>query len=43
MSTYLVALFIGEMDSLEDSVDGVRLRIYTAKGKSARARYAASR
>jgi aminopeptidase N len=40
MSTYLVALFIGEMDSLDDAVDGIRLRIYTAKGKSARARYA---
>jgi len=39
MSTYLVALFIGEMDVLEDSVDGIRLRIYTAKGKSGRARY----
>ena len=40
MSTYLVALFIGEMDKLEDSVDGVALGIYTAKGKAARARYA---
>jgi len=40
MSTYLVALFIGEMDVLEDSVDGILLRIYTAKGKRERARYA---
>src|SRR5262249_51295559 len=40
MSTYLVALFVGEMDVLEDSVDGIKLRIYTAKGKRARARYA---
>jgi aminopeptidase N len=40
MPTYLVALFIGEMDVLEDSVDGIALRIYTAKGKRERARYA---
>jgi aminopeptidase N len=40
MSTYLVALFVGEMDVLEDSVDGIALRIYTAKGKRERARYA---
>ncbi len=40
MSTYLVALFVGEMDMLEDSVDGIRLRLYTAKGKGGRARYA---
>ena len=40
MSTYLVALFIGEMDVLEDEIDGIRLRIYTAKGKRERARYA---
>ena len=40
MSTYLVALFVGEMDVLEDEVDGIRLRIYTARGKSGRARYA---
>ena len=40
MATYLVALFVGEMDVLEDSVDGIRLRLYTAKGKGGRARYA---
>jgi aminopeptidase N len=40
MATYLVALFVGELDVLEDSVDGVRLGIYTARGKSDRARYA---
>jgi aminopeptidase N len=40
MPTYLVALFIGEMDVLEDSVDDIQLRIYTAKGKRERARYA---
>src|SRR6266850_2394721 len=40
MSTYLVGLFVGEMDLLEDSVDGIRLGIYTVKGKRERARYA---
>ena len=40
MSTYLVALFVGEMDLLEDSVDGIRLGIHTVKGKRERARYA---
>jgi aminopeptidase N len=40
MATYLVALFAGEMDRLEDEVDGIRLGIYTPKGKLGRARYA---
>ena len=40
MPTYLVALFVGELDVLEDSVDGIALRIYTTKGKAARARFA---
>ena len=40
MSTYLVALFVGEMDLLEDSVDGIRLGIHTVKGKRERALYA---
>src|SRR2546427_2352654 len=40
MSTYLAALFVGEMDLQEDSVDGIRLGIYTVKGKRERARYA---
>jgi aminopeptidase N len=40
MPTYLVALFVGELDYLEDSVDGIALRIYTTKGKSARGRFA---
>ena len=40
MSTYLVALFVGEMDLLEDGVDGIRLGIHTVKGKRERARYA---
>src|SRR5262249_21832869 len=37
MPTYLVALFIGEMDEVRDSVDGISLGIYTAKGRAARA------
>jgi aminopeptidase N len=40
MASYLVALFVGEMDRVEDEVDGVRLGVYTAKGKLARARVA---
>jgi aminopeptidase N len=40
MPTYLVALYVGELDFLEDSVDGIALRIYTTKGKSARGRFA---
>jgi len=40
MPTYLVGLFVGEMDLLEDSVDGIRLGIHTVKGKRERARYA---
>ncbi|HUL93516.1 MAG TPA: M1 family metallopeptidase [Burkholderiales bacterium] len=40
MSAYLVALFVGEMDALEEDVDGIRLRIYSAKGKRESARYA---
>jgi aminopeptidase N len=40
MPTYLVALFIGEMDSLQDEVDGIKLGIYTVKGKAAQAGFA---
>jgi aminopeptidase N len=40
MASYLVALFVGEMDRVEDEVAGVRLGIYAPKGKLARARYA---
>jgi len=40
MPTYLVALFIGEMDSLQDEVDGIKLGIYTVKGKAAQAHFA---
>jgi aminopeptidase N len=40
MPTYLVALFVGELDVVEDSVDGIPLRIYTTKGKTAHARFA---
>jgi aminopeptidase N len=40
MATYLVALFIGEMDALSDEAEGIRLGIYTARGKADRARYA---
>jgi aminopeptidase N len=40
MPTYLVAVAVGEFDALEDSVDGIPLRILTAKGKKDDARYA---
>jgi aminopeptidase N len=40
MPTYLVAVSVGQLDALEDSVDGIPLRILTAKGKRAEARYA---
>ena len=40
MPTYLVALSVGEFDSLTDSFDGVPLRILTARGRSHEARYA---
>ena len=31
MPTYLVALVVGELDSLQDEVDGIKLGIYTVK------------
>jgi aminopeptidase N len=34
MATYLVALICGRMDSIEDQVDGVKLRIFTIPGKA---------
>jgi aminopeptidase N len=40
MPSYLVAVSVGQFDALEDSVDGIPLRILTAKGKRAEARYA---
>jgi aminopeptidase N len=40
MPTYLVALSIGEFDTLSDSYDGIPLRILTAPGRATEARYA---
>ncbi|MEO8345614.1 MAG: M1 family metallopeptidase [Betaproteobacteria bacterium] len=40
MSTYLVTVTVGQFDVLEDAVDGIPLRILTAKGKRDDARYA---
>ena len=40
MPTYLLALFAGEFEKLEDSADDVRLGIYTTPGKRAQALYA---
>ena len=40
MPTYLLALFAGEFEKLEDEVDGVKLGIFTTPGKKEQARYA---
>jgi aminopeptidase N len=34
MSTYLVSLICGHLDSIEDQVDGVKLRVFTIPGKA---------
>jgi aminopeptidase N len=40
MPTYLVVFASGELEALEDEVDGIKLRILTTEGKRAQARYA---
>jgi aminopeptidase N len=40
MASYLVAFFAGELESIEDEADGVKLRIFTTAGKREQARYA---
>jgi aminopeptidase N len=40
MASYLVSVSVGQFDALEDSVDGVPVRILTGKGKREEARYA---
>lgn len=40
MATYLVVLCIGEFESITDEVDGVRLRVWTTRGKAEHGRYA---
>lgn len=40
MSSYLVALIAGELETLEDEAEGVKLRVVTTEGKSAQGRYA---
>jgi aminopeptidase N len=40
MASYLIALFAGELESIEDEVDGVKLRMLTTAGKREQARYA---
>ncbi len=42
MSSYLVTVTVGQFDVLEDAVDGIPLRVLTAKGKRENARYAMS-
>jgi aminopeptidase N len=40
MVSYLFALSAGELESLEDSVEGIKLRVFTTEGKREQARYA---
>ena len=40
MASYLVTITVGQFDALEDAVDGVPLRILTARGKREEGRYA---
>jgi aminopeptidase N len=40
MSSYLVVLVAGELDSIEAEQDGVKLRVVTTKGKAEMGRYA---
>ncbi|CAN5507434.1 M1 family metallopeptidase [soil metagenome] len=40
MSSYLVVLCAGELDSIESEQDGVKLRVVTTKGKAEMGRYA---
>jgi len=40
MSTYLLALCIGDFEKLEDEIDGIKLRIFITPGKLDQARYA---
>ena len=40
MSSYLVVLVAGELDSIESEQDGVKLRVFASKGKAEMGRYA---
>ena len=40
MSSYLVVLVAGELDSIESEQDGVKLRVFATKGKAEMGRYA---
>ena len=40
MSTYLLALLIGDFEKIEDDIDGIHLRIFVTPGKLEQARYA---
>lgn len=40
MASYLVVLVSGELESLEDSFEGVKLRVVTTEGKKEQGRYA---
>jgi aminopeptidase N len=40
MASYLVVLASGELESIEDSLDGVQIRVLTTEGKKEQGRYA---
>ncbi len=40
MASYLVVLVSGELESIEDSLDGIQMRIVTTEGNKEKARYA---
>ncbi|WP_218080872.1 M1 family metallopeptidase [Anthocerotibacter panamensis] len=40
MSSYLMVLVAGELEALEDEVDGVKVRVITTQGKKEQGRYA---
>jgi aminopeptidase N len=40
MASYLVVLVSGELESIEDSLDGVQIRVLTTEGKKEQGRYA---
>ncbi|MCE9611354.1 MAG: M1 family metallopeptidase [Chthoniobacter sp.] len=40
MPTYLLALFAGDLEKIEDEVDGVKLALFTTPGKKEQGRYA---
>ena len=40
MASYLVVLVSGELESIEDSLEGIQMRVFTTEGKKEQGRYA---